>query len=220
MTRNEYLFTEGRETSGKGRKRPLGRNKGRSSMKRLMILLTAGAVLAGVFTTAAIADVKPVQDPEEIIQVQPTPPSEPITGTPVPARLVSPQAFQLNWLSINGGGAISASSPSYQLGLSVGQSVAGAASSPSYQMGIGFWYGAAAGAPVCAAAKGDMNGVGGITPADAVLMLNCVFLGSGTGTVGGDCNLCYSDLNCLGGLTPADAVIQLNYVFLGTPLPC
>ena len=171
-------------------------------------------------STAKPIDTQPVQASDEAVQVQSKNSSESSVTPPSPSQKSSSVAFQLNWLSINGGGAISASSPSYQLGLSVGQSVAGAASSPSYQMGIGFWYGAATGAPVCAAAKGDMNGVGGITPADAVLMLNCVFLGNGTGTVGGDCNLCYSDLNCLGGLTPADAVIQLNYVFLGTPLPC
>jgi len=132
----------------------------------------------------------------------------------------SPQAFQLNWLSINGGGAINASSTNYQLGLSVGQSVAGFATSSSYQMGIGFWYGAASGAPACGAAKGDLNGVGGLSPADAILMLNCAFLLNGAGTVGGDCNLCYTDMNCVGGLTPADVIIEMNYVFLAIAPPC
>jgi hypothetical protein len=65
----------------------------------------------------------------------------------------------------------------------------------------------------CSRAKGDMNGVGGYTPADAVLMLNCVFLGTGS------CDLCFSDVNCSGGLTPADAVLELNRVFLGLTAP-
>jgi len=67
---------------------------------------------------------------------------------------------------------------------------------------------------LCAAAKGDMNGVGGLTPADVVLMLNCVFLGTGT------CDLCFADVNCSSDLTPADVVIELNAVFLGTSFPC
>lgn len=188
-------------------------------MKNVKAFIAALFSLVLLLASIAAADTKPLLEADEITEQQPKVSQEEDSNTPAASQTASPQAFQLNWLSINGGGAINASSTNYQMGLSVGQSVTGFGSSSSYQMGIGFWYGAA-GAPACAAAKGDMNGVGGITPADAVLMLNCVFLGNGAGTIGGDCNLCYSDLNCVGGLTPADAVIQLNYVFLGTPLPC
>ncbi|MCI0404941.1 MAG: IPT/TIG domain-containing protein [candidate division Zixibacteria bacterium] len=66
----------------------------------------------------------------------------------------------------------------------------------------------------CAAAKGDMNASGGLSPADVVLMLNCVFLASGS------CDLCFADVNCSGGLSPADVVIELNMVFLGASPPC
>ena len=189
-------------------------------MKRLLIFLAGVALLSWAFSAATMADVKPVQEPEEVLQVPSIPPAGQTGGAPVPAQLVSPQAFQLNWLSINGGGAINASSASYQLGLSVGQSVAGFATSASYQMGIGFWYGAAPESSVCAAAKGDLNGAGGWTPSDVVLMLNCVFTGNGSGTVGGDCNLCYSDVNCSGGLSPSDVVLELLRVFNGQPFPC
>ena len=72
----------------------------------------------------------------------------------------------------------------------------------------------------CVSVKGDMNGVNGFTPADVVLMLNCVFSGNGNGTAGGDCNLCYADMNCSNGLSPADVVIELNLVFRGDPPPC
>jgi hypothetical protein len=72
----------------------------------------------------------------------------------------------------------------------------------------------------CPAEKGDLNGVGGITSADVALMLNCVFLQVGAGTVDGDCNLCYSDLNCDGGLSASDVALQLSHTFLNTPLPC
>ncbi|HXF49656.1 MAG TPA: IPT/TIG domain-containing protein, partial [Verrucomicrobiae bacterium] len=66
----------------------------------------------------------------------------------------------------------------------------------------------------CAGAKGDMNASGGLSPADVVLMLNCVFLASGS------CDLCFADVNCSGGLSPADVVIELNMVFLGAGAGC
>ncbi len=69
-------------------------------------------------------------------------------------------------------------------------------------------------ASACIAARGDMNCDGNLTPADAVVMLNCVFL------VNGNCDLSFSDTNCDGGLTAADAVLELNAVFLGAPFPC
>ncbi|MGH8003689.1 MAG: Ig domain-containing protein, partial [Limisphaerales bacterium] len=62
--------------------------------------------------------------------------------------------------------------------------------------------------------KGDLNLDGALCPSDAVLMLNCVFLGTGS------CPLSVADLNCSEDLSPADAVLELNGVFLGAGLPC
>lgn len=62
--------------------------------------------------------------------------------------------------------------------------------------------------------KGDMNGDATLSPADAVLLLNCIFLATGS------CNVCVADLNCNGQLSPADAVVGLNAVFLGIHIPC
>lgn len=184
-------------------------------MKKLNVLLAGMAVLILTLPVIVSADTKPVLEAEEIIQAQPTPPAKPTSNTPALGRPASPQAFQLNWLSINGGGAISASSTNYRLGLSVGQSVAGAASSTSYQMGIGFWYGTG-GAPACAAARGDMNASGTWTPADVAIMLSCAYV---TGYAG-NCNLCFADVNCTGTLTPADVALELNRIYLLSPLPC
>ncbi len=66
---------------------------------------------------------------------------------------------------------------------------------------------------ICSAAKGDMDGSGGLPDAtDVVLMLNCVFLGTAS------CDACFSDVDCSGGLPDATDVVQLlNAVFLGTP---
>jgi hypothetical protein len=66
----------------------------------------------------------------------------------------------------------------------------------------------------CAAGKGDMNGSGGLSSADVVLMLECVFLATG------ECDLCFADVNCSGGLSSADVVIELNMVFLGAGDGC
>ena len=188
-------------------------------MKKLKVLLMVSFLLVLALSVLAAADTKPVLESEEVVPPQPVKAEESASNTTTPIRPASPQAFQLNWFSINGGGAISASSPSYRLGLSVGQSFAGAASSPSYQMGIGFWYGAA-GAPACAAAKGDLNGSGNFSAADIVMLVRCVFNQDGTGTVGGDCNLCYTDVNCSGGLSGADIVLEISAVFNQQPFPC
>lgn len=66
----------------------------------------------------------------------------------------------------------------------------------------------------CASAPGDMNGDGNLTAADLVLLLNCVFLGSG------NCNLCFADVSCNGFLNAVDLVIELNAIFLGLPIDC
>ena len=67
---------------------------------------------------------------------------------------------------------------------------------------------------LCAAAKGDMNADAALTATDVMLMLDCVFLGSGS------CDLCFADLDCEGFLTSTDVVIELIAVFLGTPITC
>ncbi len=62
--------------------------------------------------------------------------------------------------------------------------------------------------------KGDFNGSLDLSAADAVLALNCTFLGMG------DCDLSFSDVNCDGTLSAADVVLELNAVFLGADFPC
>jgi len=160
----------------------------------LLVLALGTGVLAN--------DQKPATNLEETaISQQPQQPA---------ANVASSATFQLSRLSINGGGDINASSASYRLGLSIGQSVAGTASSASYQMGIGFWYGAGGG---CANARGDMNGDGIYTAADVVMVLNCAFLDFG------NCEICFTDVNCDGIKTASDVVLELNKVFLGLTNP-
>lgn len=126
-------------------------------------------------------------------------------------------AFQINWSSINSGGAIGASSANYKLGLSVGQSVAGAGSSTNYGAGIGFWYGIAGGGAVCAVTiTGDVNLTGTLTSADIIYEVNFVFKGGATP------NPCEAagDVTCNGTVTSADIIYLVNHVFKGGPAPC
>lgn len=76
--------------------------------------------------------------------------SEPIeTAAPVPAGAAA--AVNMDWYSINNGGAIEVSSGNIKMGLSVGQNAVGEVSAGNIKMGLGFWYGAAGGAaPSCA----------------------------------------------------------------------
>ncbi len=66
----------------------------------------------------------------------------------------------------------------------------------------------------CPTTKADMNTDGSLTPSDVVLMINCVFLGSG------NCALCFADVSCNGILTSSDVVIELNAVFLAEQVIC
>lgn len=63
--------------------------------------------------------------------------------------------------------------------------------------------------PASTGLRGDINGDGVYSPADAVALLNAVFLNQ---TVP---DPAAADLNCDGVLTPSDAVTELNLVFLG-----
>ncbi len=173
-------------------------------MKRVTILALFAALLTIGFVSALAADAQPAGQSDES--------SYSSIGSARPAV-----TLDLSWTSINGGGISYGSGGTRRIGYSVGQSVAGEGSGGSRRLGIGFWYGSTR---VCGALKGDMNGIGGLSAADISLLLTCVFLNNGAGTVGGDCNLCYADVNCSGGLSASDVSLELLAVFLGTPFPC
>ncbi len=53
--------------------------------------------------------------------------------------------YRLDWLTpMTGGGGAPASSASYAVNLTVGQTAMGASSSANYGAGLGYWYGAVA----------------------------------------------------------------------------
>lgn len=63
--------------------------------------------------------------------------------------------------------------------------------------------------------KGDIDGDGAITSLDVILLINCVFAGSGDCKYHGS-----SDVNCDGHLSPIDMVLELRALFLNIPFPC
>ena len=61
------------------------------------------------------------------------------------ALAMSSTNYRLDWFTpMTGGGGAPASSASYAVNLTVGQTAIGASSSANYGVGLGYWYGAAA----------------------------------------------------------------------------
>jgi hypothetical protein len=127
-------------------------------------------------------------------------------------------AYQLNWYSVNSGGAINAASTNYRMGVSVGQSVAGEASSTNYDLGIGYWYGVSGGGgSTCLIdVAGDVNLDSVVTASDIISLVNFVFKG---GAVPQPCEA-NGDVNCSGSVTAADIIHEVNYVFKAGSPPC
>ncbi|MGE5692509.1 MAG: dockerin type I repeat-containing protein [Candidatus Zixiibacteriota bacterium] len=63
--------------------------------------------------------------------------------------------------------------------------------------------------------KGDLNLDGIVSPADVVLELQCVYLGTVPPAGYSKC-----DVNCDGEVTPADVAVFLNYKFITLVWPC
>ena len=63
--------------------------------------------------------------------------------------------------------------------------------------------------------KGDLNLDGGVTPADVVLELMCIYQGIVPPAGQSAC-----DLNCDGQVTAADVAVFLNFKYLGAAWPC
>lgn len=61
------------------------------------------------------------------------------------ALAMSSTNYRLDWFTpMTGGGGAPASSASYAVNFTVGQTAIGASSSANYGVGLGYWYGAAA----------------------------------------------------------------------------
>lgn len=61
---------------------------------------------------------------------------------PAPASAGGGLPINMNWYSINNGGAIEVAAGNIKMGLSIGQNAVGEVSAGNIKMGLGFWYGA------------------------------------------------------------------------------
>ena len=206
-------------------------------MKRLNILFGVLLFLLTAWSTSGLAEksktpvINDREQSESQVQtdkdqngLQPTLPGQ-VQAEPQPPK-PQPAApnYDLSWFSINGGGTHSGASTNYELGYSIGQSVAGEGNSSNYELGIGFWYGAGLG---CLAIPGDLNASNGLTLGDVIHLLNFLFdrdkppcIGIDPGNCWAFTPVCRGDVNASGTLTLGDVVHLLNYLFDRDKPPC
>jgi len=134
-------------------------------------------------------------------------------GSHSPIATSSALNYAVDWYSINGGGTTNASSTNYQLGVSVGQSVAGVATSTNYQMGVGFWYGVTGGCscpckhdPQCDGVISDIL--------DVTLTINRAFRGAVLVQDPG-CPVERTDVNASSATDVIDVTKVINVAFRG-----
>jgi len=152
-----------------------------------------------------------------------------IPGTAVPPAYPSPMvthatdgmaaSYSIRWYSLNGGGAIGTTSPSYRLSSSVGQSATGAAASANYGVGVGFWYGAGEGCDC--PHQGDMqlpSGSGAIDVNDVLAVIKIAFV-NGTDVQDPQCPKTRSNVNNLGPVDVNDVLYIIKTAFSNGPAP-
>ena len=182
-----------------------------------LTLLLAAPLLLGAVASKRPAGTNTVVAVAPTPNVQPLPlqPSDPTERATAPAPLSNAMSsYVIDWSSINGGGTTNATSTSYQLGASVGQSVAGASSSANYQMEIGFWYGAGSGGCSCLC-KYDPECDGVISDVlDVTRTINVAFRGQ-TSTQDPGCAKERSDVDASGATDVLDVTKVINVAFRG-----
>jgi len=141
---------------------------------------------------------------------------EPLAARPATSQNQANAAanYNLDWVSINGGGKTRALGTTVKSGVSIAQSVTGEATSASYRMGLGYWFGAVVACPV--ELTGDVNVDAVVTSADIIYLVNYVFKG---GSMPQPCEA-GGDVNCDASVTSADIIYLVGFVFKGGPAPC
>ncbi len=173
-------------------------------MKNISILALALLVLVVGFSPALAEKSKNIKTPETISEAQ-----KDNTDTETPSPAGAP--INLDWYSINAGGASYGTSGTLKLGYSIGQPVAGAGSSGSLKMGAGFWYGKGI---FCTAKAGDVTGEGNILLNDIIAIINFIFRAGPAPSP-----LCRGDANGNGTVLLNDVVYLINRVFRAGPAP-
>ncbi|HUU44613.1 MAG TPA: hypothetical protein VM118_02670 [Acidobacteriota bacterium] len=136
-------------------------------------------------------------------------------ATAAPAAVAA--AINLDWVSINHGGAIEVASGDLRMGVSLAQSVAGFVAGGPYQMGLGFWYGTAAAGGGCACdCFGDPMCDGVASILDVVRAVDVAFRGGAPYfDPNPACPFETTDVTCDGVTTILDVVRMVDVAFRG-----
>ena len=156
--------------------------------------------------------------------IAPNATTQSVTPQPVPGQLSATRwtqgttaTYTINWYSVNGGGLTDATSTSYRLASSIGQSAAGVASSAGHKMGIGFWYGTGAGGCNCPK-QGDINGDAVIDVFDVIGVIGIAFSGDPDPQDAG-CPKTRGDVDNNGVTDVFDVIYIIATAFSGGPNP-
>lgn len=124
----------------------------------------------------------------------------------------------MDWYSINNGGAIEVAAGNIKLGLSIGQTAVGEVSAGNVKMGLGFWYGATGSStPTCACdchADPDCNNV--VNVFDVVTIIGVAFRGDpAIADPNPLCSRQPTDVDCNGVTNIFDVTRLINVAFRG-----
>lgn len=124
----------------------------------------------------------------------------------------------MDWYSINNGGAIEVAAGNIKMGLSIGQNAVGEVSAGNIKMGLGFWYGASgSGAPSCDCdCHGDPQCDSVTNIFDVTHAVNVAFRGGAAiPDPNGLCLLQTTDVDCNGVTNIFDVTRFVNVAFRG-----
>lgn len=138
-------------------------------------------------------------------------------NVPASAGVNAGAPVNMDWYSINNGGAIEVAAGNIKMGLSIGQNAVGEVSAGNIKMGLGFWYGASGSATTCVCdchADPICNDV--INVFDVVATIGVAFRGdppiADTNPL---CPLQTTDVDCNGVTSVFDVIRVINVAFRG-----
>lgn len=184
-------------------------------IKTLLAMLTSASmllVLAGAGGNLSHVDGKNATEPAVSVETAPAqdPPAPPVS---IPEAAAAAPLYYIDWYSVNSGGDHNLSGTTYDLGVTVGEAVAGFVTGTQFDVGLGFWYGSGL-CPIVL--SGDVNLNGTLGTSDIITMVNYALKG------GPDPLPCVGngDANCDGTISLSDIIVLVNRVLKGGPDPC
>jgi len=120
---------------------------------------------------------------------------------------------QINWQVMAGGGSINGTSPSYNVGGTLGQTSIGPGSSLTLSVNQGFWQSFLTSGVSCI--SGDADESGNVDIDDVVYLIAYIF-GGGPGP---SPDICCGDADGSGGVDIDDVVYLIAFIFGGGPAP-